>query len=180
MDSPIPVTMAQLTAFIAVHIALPMMEEKPLSPAPVQGWVAEDDLRAKMNLPVGGSTVIYKIDDRQILMDISGATILLMYVGADAAQGLEMLEGAFALQYPAFKFQEDIAHPHGGKRRVRGHVAKVSEERTIKAEIEYPEPGAADENSRFIVRMTAFEPEPINLLLPRIDLLTQPKTNSEF
>ena len=155
--SDIPVTPANLAAFLVVYSCLPQAAGNTPAKTPAIAQALTEEERAKLNLPPGGDTLIYDIEGGSVVFDMNGPTATISFVKADTPKALPMLEKLLKKEFPKVKQLEDVVHPRGGKMRLRVFEGDVATDRHVKIEVDYPDKGAGADEQKFVARVSAYK-----------------------
>ncbi len=150
-------TPARLTVDLVANVLVPVAGGAAMPSVPISGAKLSQAQRDKLGLNPIGSTMVFDIGQSSVVMDMSGPTGTISFVGGDADQALEMLDAVLLRRFQRLRRTEDSSHPRGGPKRLRVYEGDLTDLRHCKIEADYPDKGAKKLDLKFVVRVTAFE-----------------------
>jgi hypothetical protein len=125
------------------HIAGNVQGKMPINPEPV----ADLD-RARVGLKLGGQTLLYRIGNDGVFMDLTGALATVWFVGADFDRALAATD-ALMKKFRSKQVKDEAMEVPKHRRRV--YEVDLGSGRMSTVNIEYAERGAQQERFRVIV-----------------------------
>jgi hypothetical protein len=131
---------SELAARLVVEGAIAAIAGTVRGQLPVKPTVLNDEQAQALNLPPGGTTLYYELDDKGVFFDSVGSRVAVWYSGADADRALGVLEAELKRHYPNTKQVIDAKHPDASGMRVRAYDVKIRDGLMATVEVSYSEP----------------------------------------
>jgi hypothetical protein len=153
-----PVTPATLAVFLVIEGALGTVFRgvPPFANTPIQPeGLLKQDVRAGLGLTDSGITLLYKVDNTEILFDLAGENATVWFSGADWAAAGVLFEQVLIRKFGDAAVAAQVEEPTGGRRLdVRTyHVAPADTPRAAILSMTVGKPDAEGADQMFFIRV---------------------------
>lgn len=157
MPSP-ALSPATLAVFLVVEGALNMVFNgvPPFANTPIQPeGLLKQDVRASLGLTDAGITLLYKVDQTEILFDLAGMNATIWFSGADWAAAGVLFEQVLIRKFGDAAVAAQVEEPAPGRRLdVRTyHVAPADTPRAAILSMTVGKPDADGQDQMFFIRI---------------------------